>query len=167
MTHRLVPRPRGRDLSGPELELLVGELAARPELWVELVEHDPSQRHYIELFRDEHVATWLICWMEDHDTGFHDHDVSAGGVAVVSGSVREERLALGASPRQRLFVAGERFHFTAADIHRVRHAGDQPAVTLHAYSPPLERMGAYEVAADGTLARHAVPYTQELRPIGR
>ena len=38
--------------------------------------------------------------------------------------------------------------FTAADIHRVNHAGDGPAVSLHAYSPPLRRMGAYEVDAD-------------------
>ena len=39
-------------------------------------------------------------------------------------------------------------------IHRVRHIGDAPAVTLHAYSPPLDRVGTYEVAEDGALLRH-------------
>ncbi|MGA9860189.1 MAG: hypothetical protein WBQ18_20145, partial [Solirubrobacteraceae bacterium] len=38
---------------------------------------------------------WVICWSEDQDTGFHDHDESAAGIAVVSGRVREDRLTLG------------------------------------------------------------------------
>jgi predicted metal-dependent enzyme (double-stranded beta helix superfamily) len=59
---------------------------------------------------------------------------------------------------------GESFHFSPADIHRVRHAGSGPAVTLHVYSPPLLRMGAYEVGDDGVLARHTMSYEQELRP---
>ena len=89
------------------------ELADRPELWIDFVRHDASQRVYEELLSDEHVTAWLICWMDDHDTGFHDHDVSAGAVAVVSGSVREERLAIGGEPRGRSFAAGEAFHFSA------------------------------------------------------
>src|SRR3954470_12920855 len=84
--------PPGRDLSEPELRALVREFAAAPERWAHLVEHDPDHRRYALLVRDDHVAVWLICWMEDHDTGFHDHDVSAGAVAVVAGRVREERL---------------------------------------------------------------------------
>ncbi len=158
-----VPRPRGRDLSGPELEAFAGELAARPELWIELVKHDSTQRVYEELLSDDHVTAWLICWMEDHDTGFHDHDISAGAVAVIGGRVREERLAIDQPPRKRVFGAGESFYFSPADIHRVRHAGEDPAVTLHVYSPPLLRMGAYTVASDGVLERHPVSYTEELR----
>ena len=30
-------------------------------------------------------------------------------------------------------------------------------MTLHAYSPPLERVGTYEVAEDGALLRHPRP----------
>ena len=45
------------------------------------------------------------------------------------------------------------------------HAGDVPAVTIHAYSPPLWRMGAYEVAESGELRRHSVSYAEELRPL--
>jgi predicted metal-dependent enzyme (double-stranded beta helix superfamily) len=161
-----VPRPRGRDLVGPELEAFVAELADRPELWIGHVRHDPTQRSYAELASDPHLTAWLICWMDDHDTGFHDHDLSSGAVAVVSGAVREERLALGADPLRRTFGAGQSFHFSASDIHRVRHAGSDPAVTLHVYSPPLLRMGAYAVGADGVLARHAMSYADELRPLG-
>jgi predicted metal-dependent enzyme (double-stranded beta helix superfamily) len=159
-----VPRPPARDLSGLELESFVRELAERPELWIDFVRHDASQRVYEELLRDAHVTAWLICWMDDQDTGFHDHDVSAGAVAVVSGNVLEERLAIGSPPRARKFVAGDAFHFSASDIHRVRHGGSDPAVTLHVYSPPLARMGAYSIGADGVLARRAMPASEELRP---
>ncbi len=164
---KAVPRPRGRDLSGPELEELAGALAERPELWIDLIKHDTTQRVYEELLADEHVTAWLICWMDDHDTGFHDHDSSAGALAVVSGAVREERLAIGGPPREDTFTAGASFHFAPEDIHRVRHCGPDPAVTIHVYSPPLMRMGAYEIGEGGVLARHPMTYREELRPLAR
>jgi predicted metal-dependent enzyme (double-stranded beta helix superfamily) len=153
-----------RDLTAEELEAFVRELMARPEDWVHLVDHDPGQRTYELLLRDDHVAVWLICWMEDHDTGFHDHDLSGGAVGVVAGAVREDRLVLGGGTVSRVAAAGASFTFSASDIHRVLHAGDVPAVTIHAYSPPLWRMGAYEVAESGELRRHSVSYAEELRP---
>jgi quercetin dioxygenase-like cupin family protein len=159
-----VPRAQGRDLSGLELQGFVDELADRPELWIDFVSHDPNERVYRELLSDAHVTAWLICWMEDHDTGFHDHDISAGAVAVVSGRVREERMRIDGPPRKRTLSAGESLHFSSADIHRVRHVGSDPAVTLHAYSPPLLRMGAYAIGSDGVLERRSVSYTEELRP---
>ena len=109
-------------------------------------------------------AIWLICWMDDHDTGYHDHDLSAGAVAVTQGAVREERLVLGGAPAARTASAGEAFTFGPADIHRVSHAGREPAVTIHAYSPPLWRMGAYEVLPTGELRRWSLSYAEELRP---
>jgi hypothetical protein len=86
-------------------------------------------------------------------------------VAVVQGEVAEDRLALGGPAVTRTFGEGEAFSFCAADIHRVRHTGDAPAVTIHAYSPPLWRMGAYEILPGGELRRHAMSYAEELRPL--
>ena len=149
--------------SPDELETFVRELADRPELWIDFVRHDATQRVYQELLSDEHLTAWLICWMDDHDTGFHDHDVSAGAVAVVGGRVREERLTIGGPPCSRSFTAGEAFHFSPSDIHRVRHGGSDPAVTLHVYSPPLARMGAYEIDDEGVLARRPMLSSEELR----
>jgi predicted metal-dependent enzyme (double-stranded beta helix superfamily) len=148
-----------------ELSELVDRLAAEPERWRHLVHHRPDARTYEQLHRDDRVAVWLICWMNDHDTGFHDHDLSAGALTVVRGKIREERLVLGGAPAGRTLGAGETLDFGAADIHRVSHAGTEPAVTLHAYSPPLWRMGAYEVSPDGTLRRHSMSYAEELRPL--
>lgn len=153
------------DLDADALTALVDRLASRPEAWRHLVSHRADARTYEQLHRDDHVAVWLICWMNDHDTGFHDHDLSAGALSVVCGAIREERLVLGGPPASRLVSAGQSLTFAASDIHRVSHAGSEPAVTLHAYSPPLWRMGAYEVRTDGTLARHSVSYAEELRPL--
>jgi predicted metal-dependent enzyme (double-stranded beta helix superfamily) len=160
-----VRRPEGRDLTAPELEAYVRDLMKRPEAWADLVEHHPDRRRYELLLRDDRLEVWLICWMDDHDTGFHDHDLSAGAVGVVAGAVREDRLVLGGATVTRVAGTGETFTFAASDIHRVLHAGDVPAVTLHAYSPPLWRMGAYEVAGNGELRRHSVSYAEELRPL--
>jgi predicted metal-dependent enzyme (double-stranded beta helix superfamily) len=171
MTRPLAPsaatiEPADRDLDQDELQALAAGLAARPEAWAHLVEHRPDARTYVSLHRDQHLEVWLICWMDDHDTGFHDHDLSAGAVGVAAGAVREERLALGGEPVERVAEAGDSFTFGPSDIHRVAHAGGVPAVTVHAYSPPLWRMGAYEVLDSGVLRRWSLSYAEELRPIG-
>jgi predicted metal-dependent enzyme (double-stranded beta helix superfamily) len=144
---------------------LAREYASRPELWEHLVRHDPAQRTFELLRDDDEVTAWVICWMDDHDTGFHDHDVSRGAVAVVQGQVVEERLRLNGPPTERAVGPGESFAFSPDDIHRVRHAGGPPAVTIHVYSPPLRRQGAYLVEPDGTLRRQALSYVEELRPL--
>jgi hypothetical protein len=153
-----------QELTRSELEQLVQELAAEPERWQELVRHDPGQRVYMQLARDAVVDVWLICWLDDHDTGFHDHDVSSGAVAVVQGQLCEQRLALGRAPVSRIYGPGEVFSFDASHVHRMRHAGEA-AVSIHAYSPPLWRMGAYSVEGDGTLRRRSISYAEELRPL--
>jgi predicted metal-dependent enzyme (double-stranded beta helix superfamily) len=161
----MIERPLGRDLTGEELLALVQALAQEPGLWQHLAQPDPDQRTYAQILRDEHVALWVICWCDEQDTGFHDHDLSGGAVAVVAGALREERLVLGGGTTSLTYAAGEAFAFSAADIHRVRHAGEEPAISLHAYSPPLWRMGAYEVAPTGELRRHSLSYAEELRPL--
>jgi hypothetical protein len=82
---------------------------------------------------------------------------------VISGRVREERLTLGSSPRAREFGAATSFNVPPVAIHRVLHTGDEPAVTIHAYSPPLARTGAYRIGPDGELERESLPYEAELR----
>jgi hypothetical protein len=57
------------------------------------------------------------------------------------------------------------FDFDASHVHRMRQDHEAPAVSIHAYSPPLWRMGAYVVAPDGTLRRRSVSYAEELRPV--
>jgi mannose-6-phosphate isomerase-like protein (cupin superfamily) len=150
-------------LTHEELHRFAAGLAATPESWRRHVRHDSGTRVYEEIWNDGDVNAWVICWSEDQDTGFHDHDESAAAIAVVSGTVREDRLTLSGPPRSRTFGAGETFTVPPVAIHRVLHAGDQPAVTIHAYSPPLRRTGAYRVGPDGELERESQPFEVELR----
>ena len=152
-------------LSRPELRALARAFRSKRQLWEPLVEHTPDQRHYELLHHDDRSMAWVISWMDDHDTGFHDHDVSAGAVAVARGCIREERLRMGAAPHSRIYRAGDVLDFEASDIHRVAHEPGEPAVTIHVYSPPLWRMGSYVVEPSGALRRESLSYAEELRPM--
>jgi predicted metal-dependent enzyme (double-stranded beta helix superfamily) len=154
-----------RDLDVDELRELVGRIAADPEQWRALVAAGATDRHFEQLWRDDHVDVWVITWASGNDTGFHDHDVSRGAVAVVEGELVEERLVVGGAPRELRHRAGETFHFDASHVHRMRQDAATPAVSIHAYSPPLWRMGTYEVEPDGTLRRRSISYAEELRPV--
>jgi mannose-6-phosphate isomerase-like protein (cupin superfamily) len=150
-------------LSPSELEQFAAGLAAAPERWRQHVRHDSDVRVYEEIWNDGDVNAWVICWSEDQDTGFHDHDESSAAIAVIEGQVREDRLRLDQPPRSRTIGPGSIFTVPATAIHRVLHAGEQPAVTIHAYSPPLLRTGAYRVGPDGELERELLSYEDELR----
>jgi mannose-6-phosphate isomerase-like protein (cupin superfamily) len=149
-------------LSIGELKQFATTLAESPERWRHLVRHADDARVYGQIWDDEDVNAWLICWSEDQDTGFHDHDESAAGIAVVSGTVREDRLTLSGEPLSREIGSGTTFTLPPVAIHRVLHAGTGPAVTIHCYSPPLRRTGAYRVGEDGTLERESQSFEVEL-----
>ncbi len=140
----------------PALRDMLLEWVGREEAWSPLVRHDSDERVHTLLHRDDDVEVYVVCWMGGHDTGFHDHDESAAAITVLAGTVTEERLALNGSVEVTL-GAGDTVTIAREAIHRVRHAGDLPAITLHAYSPPLQRVGTYEIANDGALLRHARP----------
>jgi mannose-6-phosphate isomerase-like protein (cupin superfamily) len=151
-------------LSSDQLQRFVARLAARTEVWGRFVTHAAEARAYEQIWDDEEVNAWLICWSEGQDTGFHDHDDSAAALVVIEGHVREERLRLAANCDARVIGPGT-IHFVAPTaIHRVLHAGIAPAVTIHAYSPPLRRTGAYRVGPAGELERVAQSYELELQP---
>lgn len=153
-----------RDLDRCELRELVSRIAADRQQWEPLVHFDTSERHFEQLWRDRHVDIWVISWVNGNDTGFHDHDISNGAVAVVEGEVVEERFTLGGPPRRFVHSAGEAFDFDASHVHRMSQEADHPAVSVHAYSPPLWRMGTYSVSPDGELRRRSISYAEELRP---
>jgi hypothetical protein len=131
-----------------------------------LVDFERGERTYTQLWRTSYSEAYAIGWKQAGDTGFHDHDGSVGSVHVVRGTVAEEHIVLrptGDWLARVEFAAGETFRFDGAHIHRMRHAAGETALTVHVYSPPLGRAGAYELAADGTLRRQSVDADEELR----
>jgi predicted metal-dependent enzyme (double-stranded beta helix superfamily) len=158
----LAGRDLGRESTRAELEVLVRELATRPELWRHHVRHSPLERLYVRLHLDDHLEAWLICWSQRQDTGFHDHDRSRGAVAVVGGALAERRLAVGGPPPAvAIHPTGAVFSFGATHIHDVSQTGADLATSLHVYSPPLGEMGFYDVARDGILSRRTGDYREE------
>ena len=153
-----------RDLTQAELEELAAAIAQQPELWSRHVAFDGDQRVYVSLHRDAHVDVWVLCWTPENDTGWHDHDVSSGAVAVVSGELVENNLTLAQGARETRVGAGRVFSFGPDHIHRLNGAV-HGSISVHAYSPPLWRMGQYAVTDAGVLRRVSLSYADELRPI--
>ena len=153
-----------RDLNEAELLELAAAVAESPELWRKDVAFDDDVRHYVSLHRDAHVDIWMLCWTPQNDTGWHDHDVSSGAVAVVQGALVEHNLAVGRPSVATEVHADQVFSFGPDHIHRLT-GRDPGSVSIHAYSPPLWRMGQYAVSASGVLRRTSVSYADELRPI--
>jgi hypothetical protein len=154
----------GRDLDRHELLGLVRTVAAEPDRWRHHVAFSDGQRHYVSLHRDAHVDVWVLCWTPQNDTGWHDHDVSSGAVAVVQGCLVEHNLAVGTDSLATPVRSGLSYCFGPDHIHRLT-GRDEGSVSIHAYSPPLWRMGQYAVGANGILRRQSVSYADELRPL--
>lgn len=161
MTFESLP---GRVLDRRELRRLVDDLARRPESWRALVEFPEDRRHYVSLHRDEYVDVWLLCWTPLNDTGWHDHDISSGAVAVVAGALRECNPRIGGAHVEVEVTAGTSFSFGPDHIHRLVGSADR-SVSIHAYSPPLWRLGQYSIDDDGVMRRVSVSYADELRPL--
>lgn len=153
-----------RVLDKHELGALVDRLAADPDVWRPLVDFPDGGRHYVSMHRDVDVDVWLLCWTPESDTGWHDHDSSSGAVTVVQGALRETNPRMGGEPLSVLVPAGTTFTFGPEHIHRLGGEAAQ-SVSIHAYSPPLWRLGQYSISADGVLTRQSVSYADELRPL--
>jgi hypothetical protein len=110
------------------------------------------------------VDVWLLCWTPENDTGWHDHDISSGAVAVVAGELVENNLTVASGGVETRVGAGKAFSFGPEHIHRLNGAV-RGSVSVHAYSPPLWRMGQYAVSDTGVLRRVSVSYADELRPL--
>jgi hypothetical protein len=159
-----LPSLPARNLDRSELEALVDRLARYPDRWRELVDYSDERRVFVSLHRDDYIDVWLLCWTRQNDTGWHDHDISSGAVRVVRGSISESNPRIGGQPAMRIVAAGESFSFGPDHIHRL--AGeDQRSVTIHAYSPPLWRLGQYAINGDGVMRRQSISYAEELRPL--
>jgi rhodanese-related sulfurtransferase/predicted metal-dependent enzyme (double-stranded beta helix superfamily) len=122
-----------------ELAALVEAFAATPERWIERVRFRVGERWYERLERTDDHEVWAITWLPGQATGYHDHGGSAGAFAVVCGTLEERR----AGERSQAVATGQTRAFGPHDVHDVRNASATPALSIHAYSPPLSLMHRY------------------------
>ena len=144
------------------LEQLACEIVERPELWESLVVVDPTRRRYRLAFENDQTDIWVLSWMAGQQTGFHDHDRSAVGLAIARGRVIERQLILPSGATALNLGPGDSRQGPAGYIHSVVHKLGKPAVSIHCYSPPLAVVGQYRVDDDGVLRRQSENGRREL-----
>jgi predicted metal-dependent enzyme (double-stranded beta helix superfamily) len=125
-------------------------LAAAAGEWSALVRYTEDERWYHRLERGENHEVWLLSWLPGQRTGFHDHCGSSGAFAVVAGELRERTPAASRpEPVSAAFPAGRARSFGPRHVHEVVNESAAPAVSIHAYSPPLAGMRRYELTRSG------------------
>jgi rhodanese-related sulfurtransferase len=78
--------------------------------------------------------------------------------------VEQLRTGGGHRVRTRRLGASELMFFGPAHVHNVGHSGTGPAVSVHAYSPPLVTMTYYELTPRGLVANETVVVTSPEGP---
>jgi predicted metal-dependent enzyme (double-stranded beta helix superfamily) len=121
---------------------VVAHVASVERSWRPFVRHDPTRRSYRRLVWTPEHEVWLLCWPPGQLVDVHDHGRSAGAFAVTDGSLREDHVDAG-SWRKLICRPGVVRTFPAGHVHAVWNPGPVPAISLHAYTPPLESMTFY------------------------
>lgn len=150
MTVDLTTRPATRPLTTGELADLVRGIAARPEQWRPLARFQESGRWWTRLPAPDGVDVWLLTWLPAQGTELHDHGDSAAAFTIAAGTLTEVRPAGGRLVPQD-FARGQTQTVDPGDLHDVLNTGTEPAVSIHAYSPPLVRMTYWATDDDGRL----------------
>ena len=83
---------------------------------------------------------------------------------MVRGALVESNLRIGGVHVQRVVAEGASFSFGPDHIHRLTDEAER-TVSVHAYSPPLWRLGQYTIDEAGVMRRVSVCYADELRPL--
>lgn len=124
--------------------------AAATARWAPIAEFKPERRWFTRLALTDDYEVWLLTWLPGQCTGFHDHGNAAGAFAVAQGALRETLAAIGSRRlRPRVTRAGSVTAFGWRHLHDVANVADVPAVSVHAYSPPLSAMRRYEMTPSG------------------
>lgn len=134
------------------------------------VAFDTTQRWHQRLYRDRRVDLWLISWLPSQGTQLHDHAGSAGAFTVLAGTLSEAIVRPGTLRGRPALVerrrdAGSGVAFGPRYVHDVRNLSRSPAVSVHAYSPPLAGMNFYDVDEAGALRRLACVPTEDPEPV--
>jgi hypothetical protein len=142
----------GASLSPVRLGELAGSVAAAGDGWRSIVRYTGPRRwfHRLELTADYEI--WLLSWLPGQHTGFHDHGDASGAFAVAQGELLETVAAVGSRRvLHRVATAGAMTSFGGQHLHDVGNVCAAPAISVHAYSPPLSAMRRYDMTDSGVI----------------
>ena len=106
------------------------------------VQFNAASRWWTQLHGDDSHDVWLLSWLQDQTTELHDHGGSTAAFTVVQGALEEVRADAGDLARTHL-RPGVIQWVAPGVVHDVRNVRSLPAVSIHAYSPPLASMTYY------------------------
>ncbi|MGZ4552852.1 MAG: cysteine dioxygenase [Mycobacteriaceae bacterium] len=145
-----------KDTTALRLSALVRGIAARPQLWRPEVRFSTRERLWTRLEAPEDVDIWLLTWTRTQSTDLHSHGQASAALTVVQGTLTEVRPdGRGSLQADRLSAGGLRTVAPGA-IHDVRNEFDEPAVSIHAYSPRLTAMTFYRLDHGTPVVDHSV-----------
>ena len=155
--HGVAPRPWVRPASVRPTALIdiVLGLARSVPAWADKLGDHPTRRSGVRLLVTDAYDAWLLRWPPDTSVTPHDHGGSSGAFTVVGGQLIERRWRAGLHV-DRLLTAGEVVAVGGLVVHDVFSPGPGPAVSVHAYSPPLTSMGFYDETGTTLLDRQWV-----------
>jgi quercetin dioxygenase-like cupin family protein len=126
------------DLDRFDLAALVADLANDPYSWRHLIQ-PACDRHWKRcLLRDQGVSAWLVGWPAALGTDLHAHGPAVAGLSVVEGRLTHTLASHGAFLREPL-AEGTLLTVEPGAVHSIRNPTCEPAMSIHAYSPGLER----------------------------
>jgi hypothetical protein len=102
--------------------------------WMDRVRLRAEGRWYERLYQGPNHDVWVISWLPGQSTGFHDHGESSGAFVVATGILEEHR----PGEQALLIHPGQPRSFSPDYAHDVRNGSLAPAISIHAYSPPLD-----------------------------
>ena len=142
-------------LHAPELAALCARIR-ESGLWRDYVVVSNEAREYQMIFENDFVEVWVCAWMAGQQAALHDHDISEVGISVADGAITERHMRLGQVDSGHVLRAGQQQEGGRGYIHHVEHFAGAPAVSIHAYSPPMVCAGVYR-EVDGLMWRERVP----------
>jgi quercetin dioxygenase-like cupin family protein len=133
------PEPLEPDL----LHDIAAGIATATTLWRPLVRHQPDERRPVRLLATERYEVWVIGWLPGQRAELHDHGDAAGALLVVDGTLTEHTVT-DEEIHSRVLPAGVAEDLPVGLVHEVVNDHDEPATSIHVYSPPLETMTRYD-----------------------
>jgi rhodanese-related sulfurtransferase/mannose-6-phosphate isomerase-like protein (cupin superfamily) len=137
----------------PEELANIVSLFASSDDWMDKVRLRAEHRWYERLYHGPDYDIWVISWLPGQSTGFHDHGASSGAFVVATGILEEHR----PGERPRVIHPDRPRAFGPDYTHDVRNVSPAPAISIHAYSPPLSEMNEYELDGSRLVPRERVP----------
>jgi predicted metal-dependent enzyme (double-stranded beta helix superfamily) len=128
-------------------ELLAIARANADALWARArrLQAGEGTRSYARIRSASDYDVWVIVWGPGSGIELHDHGGSGGAYAVARGVLADvTEVADGEHRTQRIVVGDDGRALGPGTRHAVRNPGDDTAVSVHVYSPPLASIRFYD-----------------------